>query len=79
MSEVDALQDVEDIVIIHYSIKYCMPVIKSESAIVPSAHQPALFFTQFGTPAASALVATVAKSNKLVITVKTIFNKKKYA
>ena len=53
-----------------------MPVMKSESAIVPSAHHPALFFTQAGTPAASALLTIVAKSSRPVIPANNAFNTK---
>ena len=49
---------------------------KSESPIVPSAHHPALFFTQPGTPAASALLTIVAKSSRPVIPANNIFNTK---
>ena len=53
-----------------------MPVMKSESPIVPSAHQPALFFTHAGTPAASALVPIAVKSKRLAIPANNIFNTK---
>ena len=46
---------------------------KSESPIVPSAHQPALFFTQPGTLDASAVVAHVTKSKAEEIQAKSTF------
>ena len=72
-----ALQGVDGTYITPSSIIYWIPLINEASSIWPSAHQPALFLTQVGTLAASALETIVNKSKRPVIPANNIFNTKK--